>query len=75
MTRIQISRDPSGRIIASFLSKPLVFSKGKTIEDCRRHPVRNELAFLIGYIQMSAKDIGKTKSALDNLNLNRGGDV
>ncbi len=36
MTRIQISQDSSGRIIAFFPYKSLVFSKVKTIEDHRR---------------------------------------
>src|SRR4030042_3961579 len=39
MARIQISNDPSGRIIFSFPYDPLLVAKIKTIEGRRWHPV------------------------------------
>jgi len=46
MTRIQISKDPSGRIIVSFPYDPVLVSKVKTIEGRRRHPAEKHVYFL-----------------------------
>jgi hypothetical protein len=40
MTRTEISKDPSGRIIVSFPYNPLIVSKVKIIKGRRQHPVK-----------------------------------
>lgn len=45
MARIQISNDPSGRIILSFPYDPLLVSKVKTIDGRRWHPVEKHWSF------------------------------
>jgi site-specific recombinase XerD len=45
MARIQISNDPSGRIIVSFPYEPLLVSKVKTIDGRRWHPVERHCSF------------------------------
>jgi len=45
MARIQISNDPSGRIIVSFPYEPLLVSKVKTIDGRRWHPVEKHWSF------------------------------
>jgi hypothetical protein len=45
MARIQISNDPSGRIIVSFLYDPLLVEKVKTIEGRRWHPAEKYWSF------------------------------
>ena len=45
MTRIQISNDPSGRIIVSFPYDPLLVVKVKTIDGRRWHPVEKHWSF------------------------------
>ncbi|MGA2317390.1 MAG: hypothetical protein ABSG71_13545 [Thermodesulfobacteriota bacterium] len=74
MARINVSKDPSGRIIVSFPYDALLVAEVKTIEGCKWHSVE-KFGFFEGYTHVSAKSIGKIKSPLDNLNLNRGGDV
>jgi hypothetical protein len=45
MTRIQISKDPSGHIIVSFPYDPFLVSKVKTIEGRRCHTVEKHRSF------------------------------
>jgi len=45
MATIQISNDPSGRIILSFPYDPLLVSKVKTIDGRRWHPVEKHWSF------------------------------
>jgi len=45
MARIQVSNDPSGRIIVSFPYDPLLVSKIKTIEGRRWHPAEKHWSF------------------------------
>ena len=45
MATIQISNDPSGRIILSFPYDPLLVSKVKTIDGPRWHPVEKHWSF------------------------------
>ena len=45
MARIQISKDPSGRIIVSFPYDPLLVEKVKTIDGRRWHPVEKHWSF------------------------------
>ena len=45
MPRIQISNDPSGRIIVSFPYDPLLVSKVKTIDGRRWHPAEKHWSF------------------------------
>jgi hypothetical protein len=46
MDRIQISNDPSGRIIVSFPYRPLLVSKIKTIDGHRWHSEEKHWSFL-----------------------------
>jgi hypothetical protein len=45
MARIQISNDPSGRIIISFPYDPFLVTKVKTIDGRRWHPVEKHWSF------------------------------
>jgi integrase len=45
MARIQVSNDPSGRIIVSFPYDPLLVAKVKTIDGIRWHPAENNWSF------------------------------
>ena len=45
MARIQISNDPSGRIIVSFPYDPLLVAKVKTVEGRRWHPIEKYWSF------------------------------
>jgi len=45
MARIQISNDPSGRIIVSFLYDPLLVEKVKSINGRRWHPAEKHWSF------------------------------
>ncbi len=45
MARIQISYDPSGRLIVSFPYDPLLVSKLKTIDGRRWHPAEKHWGF------------------------------
>jgi len=45
MARIQISNDPSGRIIVSFPYDPVHLSRGKTIDGRRWHPLGKRWTF------------------------------
>ena len=45
MARIQISNDPSGRIILSFPYDPLLVEKVKSIDGRRWHPVEKHWSF------------------------------
>jgi hypothetical protein len=45
MARIQISNDPSGRIIVSFPYDPFLIEKVKTIDGCRWHPTEKHWSF------------------------------
>ena len=45
MARIQISKDPSGRIIVSFPYDPIFISKVKTVKRRRRHPIEKHWSF------------------------------
>jgi hypothetical protein len=45
MARIQISNDPSGRIIVSFPYDPLLVEKVKSIDGRRWHPVEKHRSF------------------------------
>ena len=45
MARIQISNDPSGRIIVSFPYDPLLVAKVKTIDGRRWHPAEKHWSF------------------------------
>lgn len=45
MARIQISNDPSGRIIVSFPYDPILVAKVKTIDGRRWHPVEKHWSF------------------------------
>lgn len=74
MARINVSKDPSGRIIVFFPYDALLAAKFKTIDGRRWHPAEKHWSFQ-SCIHVSTKNIGKIKSPLDNLNLNRGGDV
>lgn len=46
MARIQVSNDPSGRIIVSFPCTPLLVEKIKSIDGRRWHPAENHWSFL-----------------------------
>jgi hypothetical protein len=73
MARIQVSKDPSGRIIVSFPYDALLVAKVKTIDGRRWHPAEKHWSFP-SCIHVSTKSIGKTKSPLDTLNLKKGGE-
>ena len=45
MARIQISNDPSGRIIVSFPYDPLLVEKAKSIDGRRWHPAEKHWSF------------------------------
>ena len=45
MARIQISNDPSGRIIVSFPYDPLLVEKAKSIDGRRWHPIEKHWSF------------------------------
>jgi hypothetical protein len=86
MARIQISNDPSGRIIVSFPYAPLLVSKVKTIEG-RRVKLENGIDLryiqeLLGhkssktteiYTHVSSRDLMKIKSPLDQIFGRKGG--
>jgi hypothetical protein len=73
MARINVSKDPSGRMMVSFPYDALLVAKVKTIEGRRWHPAE-KLWSLQNCIHVSTKSIGKIKSPLDSLNLKKGGD-
>jgi hypothetical protein len=74
MIRIQISGDPSGRIIVSFPYDPLLVLEVKSIEGHRWHPVK-KFGIVRSYNRVSTESTGKIKSPLVNFNLKREGDV
>jgi hypothetical protein len=74
MTRTEISKDPSGRIIASSLYSPLLVSIVNTIKAHRRRHVE-KFGIFGSYTHMSTETIGKINSPLDNLDPKRGDDV
>ncbi len=88
MARIQISNDPSGRIIVSFPYDPLLVTKVKTIDGRKWHPVEKYWSFpntdetlekilkVFGdeNIQIDHSLTGTVPEVLDNLNL-EGGDI
>jgi len=45
MARINVSKDPSGRIIVSFPYDPLFVAKVKTIDGRRWHPAEKQWRF------------------------------
>jgi hypothetical protein len=45
MARIQVSNDPSGRIIVSFSYDPVLVKKVKTIDGRRWHPAEKHWSF------------------------------
>ena len=73
MTRVEISKDPSGRIIASFPYAVVLVSKVKTTERRRCHPLE-KFGIVKTYTHVSAKGIAKIKGPLDSSDMKEGGD-
>ncbi len=67
MARIQISNDPSGRIIVSFPYDPLLVVKVKTIDGRRWHPVEKHWSFpkLDGMLEKISKLFGDENVQMD----------
>ncbi|MBU1206220.1 MAG: hypothetical protein KKH04_04730, partial [Proteobacteria bacterium] len=67
MARIQISNDPSGRIIVSFPYDPLLVVKVKTIDGRRWHPVEKHWSFpkLDGMLEKISKVFGDENVQMD----------
>jgi hypothetical protein len=74
MTRTEISKDPSGRIIVSSPHDPVLVSKAKTLEG-RRWRLVKKFGIFRSYTRVSTEGIGKVRSPLDNLNLKEDGNV
>ena len=73
MARIQVSNNPSSRIIVSFPYDPLFVEKVKTIDGRRWHPAEKHWSFL--RLDVGTKSLGKILSPLDTLELPKGGDA
>jgi hypothetical protein len=67
MARIQVSKDPSGRIIVSFPYDPILVSKIKTIEGHRWHPTEKYWSFpkLDGILEKILKVFGDENVQID----------
>jgi len=67
VVRIQISNDPSGRIIVSFPYDPLLVSKVKTIDGRRWHPAEKHWSFpkLNGMVEKILKVFGDENVQID----------
>jgi len=72
MTRTEISKDPSGRIIASFPYAPVLVSKVKTTEGRKWHPVEKIGVFDRLYPDECEKYRKDKKCVSRNANITRG---
>ena len=67
MARIQVSNDPSGRIIVSFPYDPLIVKKVKSIDGRRWHPAEKHWSFrnLAGMGERILKVFGEKNVQID----------